>query len=89
MSRQKPRPDRALPGDLAIEGGEEERAVEQPGQRVDGREADGGVARAALLAGDGHGHVGEQEHGVRLTATTAIVPARVTGTAEPSVTAMR
>ena len=49
-------------GDLALQGGEEEAAVEERGQRVDRREADRRVTRPALLPRDHHRHVGEQDH---------------------------
>ena len=48
-------------GDLALDGGEEERPVEEARQRVDRREADRRVAGPALLAGDDHRDVGEQD----------------------------
>ena len=63
MSRQNPRPERALRAISRSSGGEEEAAVEEPGQRVDGGQPDRGVARAALFAGDDHRHIGEQDHG--------------------------
>ena len=56
-----PRPRAA--GDLAIDRREEEGPVEEAGQRVDRRQADGGVARPPLLPGDDQGDVGEQEQG--------------------------
>ena len=50
-------------GDLAVDRGEEERAVEEPGQRIDRRQPDGGVARPALCPRDDHGDVREQDEG--------------------------
>ena len=48
--------------DLALQGSEEEPAVEEVGQRVDGGQADRVIAGPTLLAPDDHGHVGEQDH---------------------------
>ena len=42
------------PGDLAVHRREEERAVEQAGQRIDGRQPDRGIAGPALGTGDDH-----------------------------------
>ncbi len=48
-------------GDLAADRREEERSVEQPGQRIDGRQTDRRVAGPTLLAGDDHRRIGQQD----------------------------
>ena len=76
------------PGDLALEGGEEEAAVEQAGQRIDGRQADGRVTRPTLLAGDDHRGVRQQdERAVRLMPTVAAAADALMPGGEPSTTA--
>ena len=49
--------------DLAIHGSEQVGPVVQPGQRIDGGQLDGRVPGAALLTGNNHPNVGQQEQG--------------------------
>ena len=54
ISRQNPRPDRALRAISRSIAAKKNVAVEQAGQRIDGRQPDRRVARPPLLAGDDH-----------------------------------
>ena len=57
--------------------------LKRPGQRVDGREADRGVARPALLARDDHRHEGQQDQGRQVDGHVVVVRAQV-GLSDPA-----